>query len=179
MKKRSESLPDIVQELELCQQFLANFQDETDGSKKYLKSLGEVAQRDREDIEIYLDDVLSYEGNEAFVNRIEKNTFRYIELFSEAADKLMPEEDIDLANADAFDVWLYHRRSRMREIQDRDDENSSLPRELIRKFVMRIIPREMQKNSGLRTITATDVGSLVKLKGIVTKMTDVQPKSKL
>jgi len=176
MKKRVESFPNIVEEFDLCKKFLANFQDETDGSKKYIKNLQQVAHREHEDVVVYLDDVLSYEGDEPFVNRIEKNTLRYIELFSEAADQLMPEEDIDLANADAFDVWLYHRRSRMREIQDRDDENNVLPRELIRKFVMRIIPREMQKEKSLRTVQAEDVGSIVKVKAIVTKITDVQPK---
>lgn len=169
--------PDIIKELELCVSFLANFQDETNGSKKYLRSLTEISQRANTDVEISLDDVLSFEGNEQFVHRIEKNTLRYVELFSRAADSLMPEDEIDLETADAFDVWLFHRKSRIAaQPQDRDDPNTTLPSVLTRKFEVRIIPRDIDKDRSLRNVKAEDVGSLVKVRGIVTKITDVQPK---
>merc|ERR1719273_2211769 len=87
----------------------------------------------------------------------------------------MPSEPIDVNNADAFDVWLHHRKLKLDEIQDRD-QNNQLPAELTRKFSMRIVPRELEKAIGLRNVKAADIGSLVKIKGIITKVTDVQPK---
>ena len=51
----------------------------------------------------------------------------------------------------------------------------SFPVELTRRYELHIIPQSGQKVSTMRSVRADDVGSLVTLRGIITRVTDVAP----
>ena len=73
--------------------------------------LKQVANRERVSIEIELDDFKKYDKGEEVINDLEKNTLRYVSVFSNAIDKIMPLKDSDAnIEEDSIDVladWRY------------------------------------------------------------------------
>ena len=69
-----------------------------------------IANRRTKTLRIELDDVASFFQNLDLVNNIEGNTMRYVTLFSEAIDKLMPKRTIssidDIAQNETFDIFI-------------------------------------------------------------------------
>lgn len=69
---------------------------------KYMDQLQEVANRMRDEIQIDLNDVEAYEKasddeqNLRLVESIERNAHHYIEIFSRAVDKCLPEPTREL-----------------------------------------------------------------------------------
>ncbi|OMJ15916.1 DNA replication licensing factor mcm7 [Smittium culicis] len=127
--------------------------------------------------------------------RIEHNTNRYIELFSKAIDTMIPEPstrlDLDAEVDDVLDVILEQRK-----LRDQSDENrramqqqvldpsqavssdmniESFPSQLIRKYNLVFRPRVSDGVFSVREIGADKIGQLVKVRGIVTRVTDVKP----
>lgn len=185
MMKKS-LFPNITDEAAKCQNFLLNYvdSDNPDGGPKYGAMLQAIANRTSTSLNLDLDDVLAYEGDKTLVANIEGNTERYVKLFCAAADSLLPDPNIDLGPGDITDVWLAHRQNRMRQQREEriqqqgqaeSGEGGSLPSELTRRYQLHIIPRSAAKPQKLRSIKASCVGQLVKLQGIVTRVTDVQP----
>jgi DNA replication licensing factor MCM7 len=66
--------------------------------------LQSVANRATRIVEIDLDDVYAHEGDEQFVAEIQRNTLRYVKIFSEVADSLMPKPTVDLTAEGLEDV---------------------------------------------------------------------------
>jgi DNA replication licensing factor MCM7 len=66
---------------------------------KYVEMLKDVANRIQDNVLIDLDDLKAYERNSdenlKLVESIEKNAYHYIEVFSKAVDKVMPETGRD------------------------------------------------------------------------------------
>ena len=148
-------------------------------------------------LQLHLDDV-SASSQSDLVQRVETNTLRYQRLFYRAADRLIrdlqPTVDID---RDSHDIWLAHRSSRFAEARrqalvdagnagdgqadvDSDDEEGGgakapFPPELTRRYELQILPRTGGKVSLMRSVKADDVGSLVTLRGLITRVTDVAP----
>ena len=73
--------------------------------------LKQVANRERVSIEIELDDFKKYDKGEEVINDLEKNTLRYVSVFSNAIDQIMPLKDSDAnIEEDSIDVladWRY------------------------------------------------------------------------
>lgn len=131
--------------------------------------------------------------------RIEHNTKCYVELFSKAIDMLLPEPDesaMQDPDADVLDVLFQARRDRDR--RDRDvieeaqrrigqaqgknaEEATSVPPEasfpsiLTRRYTVRFAPRASQNAESVRDIGAGQIGHLVTVRGIVTRVSDVRP----
>ena len=95
---------------EIIEEFFKNFKAKRN-AKKYWNMLKEVANRERITIDIELDDFKKYDKNEQVINDIEKNTLRYVSVFSKAVDAIMPLRDQDAnIQEDAIDVltdWRY------------------------------------------------------------------------
>ncbi|KAJ2779898.1 DNA replication licensing factor MCM7 [Coemansia javaensis] len=128
--------------------------------------------------------------------RIEHNAKCYVELFSRAIDALMPEASASAArdaDADVLDVIFQARRDRDR--RDREaaqlferqaaqagqksagpgSEPESFPAILTRRYTVRLVPRASQAAQAVREIGASQIGRLVTVRGIVTRVSDVRP----
>lgn len=135
----------------------------------------EVANRERKTFNIELDDVFEMARDQEFVENIKRNTLRYVRLFSDAVDSLLPEPNVEMKEGDISDVWNNQREQRLNSVRNSDDVSSGFPTELTRRFEIRMIPRTTDKRHKLREIRAAEVGSLCSVKGIVTRVSDVQP----
>ncbi|OLY81657.1 DNA replication licensing factor mcm7 [Smittium mucronatum] len=127
--------------------------------------------------------------------RIEHNTTRYIELFSKAIDTMIPEPslrfNLDAEVDDVLDVILEQRKLRDQSDQNKRtmDNNSldpnlsvspnmdieSFPPQLTRKYSLVFRPRSSDPTFSVRGVGADKIGHLVKVRGIVTRVTDVKP----
>lgn len=65
------------------------------------------------------------------VSRIQNNTRRYVGLFSEVVDKLMPQPTKDISDQDeVIDVILHQRRERNEQLEGSQD---GFPEHLLRR----------------------------------------------
>ncbi|TEB14758.1 adenosine tri phosphatase [Perkinsus sp. BL_2016] len=179
------------QELEKIKSFLSKFESETlipgSGSvrtHKYLNELEEIANGRRSTILIHLDDLQSFDedGNEeinGLIQSIETNTHRYVDLFSQAIDSIMPESTInpELSQMDAVSVIASHRQARMiaKGIDTKITGPLQVPASLMRRYSVTFKARSKIPTLAVRQIHADTVGHMVKLRGIITRVTEVKP----
>ncbi|KAJ2366151.1 DNA replication licensing factor MCM7, partial [Coemansia sp. RSA 2607] len=133
--------------------------------------------------------------------RIEHNTKCYVELFSRAIDALLPEPQQSAmhdASADVLDVLFQARRDRDRrdasaaaaaaeaEAESTAGGNTngaaaesfqaeSFPAELTRRYTVHFVPRAAARVQAVREVGARQIGQLVTVRGIVTRVSDVRP----
>lgn len=114
------------------------------------------------------------------------NTKRAIRIIQDAIDKSMPSktivsrsDDIELEPLD--EVLLCQRMANLNNNNLNQDNNnfnkSCIPPELLRRYEVIIVPspHEKLKLTPLRAIQAKTIGSIVSLKAIVVRATDVKP----
>ena len=151
---------------------------------KYLNQLEEVANSRRSTILIELDDLKAFEedGNDeisGLVESIESNTFRYVDLFSTAIDAILPESSInqELSQMDAVSVIASHRQSRMaaKGIDTNTAGPLQVPPALMRRYSVTFKARSKIQSFAVRQIHADSVGHMIKLRGIITRVTEVKP----
>eukprot|EP00698_Gefionella_okellyi_P006486 TRINITY_DN15819_c0_g1_i1.p1 TRINITY_DN15819_c0_g1~~TRINITY_DN15819_c0_g1_i1.p1 ORF type:complete len:738 (+),score=154.94 TRINITY_DN15819_c0_g1_i1:113-2215(+) len=148
---------------------------------KYMAILANIANRATKSLEISLDEVLDF-ADDDFVTAIESNTLHYTSLFAEAADVLMPVPTVERGaeDQDVLDVLLAQlRAATTRNQQDGTalPTGNVYPPTLTRRYEVYILPRSkmIDKPRSVRSILAEDIGHLVVLKGIVTRVTNVRP----
>ena len=161
--------------------------------------LQKVANRESSVIEIELDDLREFFDSirdMSFVERVRINTSRYISLFSQTIDEVMPQTTLNLREEDlsTFDIMMKQRRYNAANaeqhminqglIKPGEQPKSNgltkmgIPPELERSYHLSIVPGG---NSGkkhytkLREIKASTMGGLITVKGIITRCSDVQP----
>ena len=85
-----------------------------------MQILQEVANRQRTKINIELDDFAKYDKGNEVIFDIERNTKRYISIFSNAIDNIMPQRDmnVDGAEEDSIDVLADWRLRMQRDLAD-------------------------------------------------------------
>ncbi|ODV97064.1 hypothetical protein PACTADRAFT_55333 [Pachysolen tannophilus NRRL Y-2460] len=105
---------------------MGNENDIMSNGPKYMNLLQKVSNRELSTLYIDLDDIKAYEtaaslsqgdfsqnNKTSIVDNIVKNTFHYINLFSEVVDQIMPEPTVDVSyKDDVLDVILHQRRLR-------------------------------------------------------------------
>lgn len=158
--------------------------------KKYLEMLQHVANRDRNNILIDLDDLKEFEDslgtdyNLRLVESVTNNTKHYVELFSFAVDKMMPAETKSLSfKADVLDVIMSQRSTRNNTVAQRAeiDEAAATPQfpaELLRRYTLNFKPlSSVDKNKALavRQVRGEHLGRLITVRGIATRASDVKP----
>jgi len=161
--------------------FVQNFVEEdpitNQPTYKYLDALQRVANRQEKKVEIELDDVFEHSG-EALSEAIRCNTQRYVELIADALDDCMPEASVAVAEEDIADVLLRERQTR-RDRDDNTDAQQQVPKELRRRYEVRVLPRTKDKLLKLREVKAERIGQLLTVKGIVTRVGEVKPQIKV
>lgn len=135
--------------------------------KKYIQMIDSVASRETSRVLIELDDIFSM-GDDVLLDHIENNTRRYVNIFSDAIDELIPQSSHIIDNtSDITDVLEAHRTS--------SGENAQLPKSLTRRYQVNFKARKSIKPRSVRDIKASDIGHLTVLKGVVTRSSAVKP----
>ncbi|KAM1475478.1 hypothetical protein ACFX2I_031363 [Malus domestica] len=167
---------DFSAEKELAKDFLSNFPD-SNGEPKYMRILQQVANRKFRAIEIDIEDLFSYaELDEEFRNRVQENTRRYIGIFADAIDELMP-EPTEAFTDDDHDILMTQRSDDGPENMDAPDPHQKMPPEIKRYFevYIRASSSGKVKPYAIREVKASHIGQLVRISGIVTRCSDVKP----
>ncbi|EOD16317.1 hypothetical protein EMIHUDRAFT_316205 [Emiliania huxleyi CCMP1516] len=147
-----------------------------------MKVLEQVANREARRVDIELDDVAEHMGEE-MAEKVRRNTLRYKEIIACAIDNVLPAPTAAAADRDVFDV-LMEERTRAAAAAASDavggvDPNNKVPAELTRRYQVFVLPRVKDKSVPLRQVKAKHIGSLLTLKGIVTRVTEVKPQMKV
>ncbi|KAF1815404.1 MCM-domain-containing protein [Eremomyces bilateralis CBS 781.70] len=166
---------------------------------KYMRLLQDVADRKSSHVLIELDDLDEYEkpyreqGQDfQLVSSIEGNAQHYIEIFSRAIDKVLPEQTADLTfKDDVLDIIVAQRQKRNETIQEAQeagmqslDAEMVFPPELTRRYTVNIKPRTPSGSSdesisskalAVRNIKGEHLGQLITVRGITTRVSDVKP----
>ncbi|KAJ5963750.1 DNA replication licensing factor MCM7 [Penicillium vulpinum] len=165
---------------------------------KYMQILQDIANRDKSNILIELDDLSIFEkslpeGEDLkLVESIEKNTKRYIDVISQAVDEVMPRETKDVTfKDDVLDVIMSQREKRnetMETAMEADMEAaatapSMFPPELTRRYTLNFKPitpsgssaERSSKALAVRYVRGEHLGSLITVRGITTRVSDVKP----
>lgn len=175
---------------------------------KYMNIFQKVANRELKTIYVELDDLKSYQDNEFYqsqgphtnlVSQVIKNTHRYVDVFSDIVDELIPEPTKDISyKDDVLDVILHQRKLRnLRLQQDNNEEFNNLrdgfqgqvsqeneeqsadnmfPPKLIRRYNLYFKPLSSEhKSLSVREIKGSYVGKYITVRGIITRVSDVKP----
>jgi DNA replication licensing factor MCM7 len=177
--------PDYEKEEQKVLDFLQNSEDFR-GERTYWTQLTEISNRQTKVLEVRLDDVLAHKNDAEFVSNIQTNTLRYISMFEAAADAIMPMA-VDHTVQSGEDIFDHLAAQRMRilngaaeqqpEGDDAEAPQLDLPKSLMRRYEVSVVPLSAELSRKIRDIRAADIGSLVKVMGMVTRATDVKPQA--
>ncbi|OQE31975.1 hypothetical protein PENSTE_c001G05423 [Penicillium steckii] len=165
---------------------------------KYMQILQDVSNRDSANVIIELDDLDVYEKSLPeeqqslnLVGSIQKNTKRYVDVFSQAVDSVMPKETKDVTfKDDVLDVIMSQRDKRNETLEmaqeadmDTADASSMFPPELTRRYTLNFKPLTPSGSSddragkalAVRNVRGEHLGSLITVRGITTRVSDVKP----
>ncbi|KAI9348788.1 MCM2/3/5 family-domain-containing protein [Zopfochytrium polystomum] len=145
---------------------------------KYKALINEVSERLATSITIDLDDLLIFDnGDDGLVRNIEHNTSRYISLFCDAIDAIMPtNNERPGPDSNPIDVVIYQRQQR--EI-DAEDGVQVFPKSLTRRYTVFFKPRTKHRALTIRDVKGSSLGRLVTIKGMVTRVSTVRPMVKV
>ncbi|KAH9609126.1 hypothetical protein KSS87_004492 [Heliosperma pusillum] len=158
----------------LAKDFLLNFAD-IHGDAKYMNILQDVANRRYRAIQIDLEDLFNYkDADDEFVRKVTDNTKRYIGIFAEAIDELMPEPTEPFPDDD-HDILMTQRSEEGGDNADGSDPLQRMPAEIKRFYEVYIRASSKERPFTIREVKASYIGQLVRISGIVTRCSDVKP----
>ncbi|KAF3784018.1 DNA replication licensing factor [Nymphaea thermarum] len=166
--------PDYKGDKEFCKEFLSNFVD-ANGERKYMNILQDVANRTLRVIEIELDDLDTFKDSEELLQRVRTNTRRYVTIFAEAVDELLPEPTVPYPGDDDVDILMTQRLEEDTENMDNTDPFRKMPPEIKRLFEVTFKPFSKEKAFTIREVNSSYIGQLVKVSGLVTRCSNVKP----
>jgi len=163
-------------------EFLTNFHTSDENGRKvykYATQITQIAHRELSSLLLDLDDVAEFDPDLAAA--IAGNTRRYVMLTEDVVDELIPQyKEVEPTAKDALDVYIAHRK--FAETNLRGDEpdvnrklNNQIPAALLRRFEVLMKPQSSDNVIPVREVMAEHIGSLINLKGIVTRCTEVKP----
>lgn len=198
--KRNAEQSNYEVEKDMVLQFFRQFEDPNlnhpkFGKSKYFAEIEKTLINKTEIVEVHLEDVedfFSAEKHKAFLHKVKTNAVRYIKIFTAAAEELKVdsfremsikeqiEDEIHMHNLPNFDVEENTDfNSGVNHYSDKNvKKNDSAKRIFQNKFKVILIPgpNAKQKIEKLRDLKAENIGSLVKVKGTVVRVTEVKPK---
>lgn len=116
-------------------------EDDIHGKKKYMIELQKIANQTLKVLEIHIEDLDHYFSNDnLFFDLIKSNTKRYINLFYEVIDKVMPKRTVKNSDEELEPIEEVIQNQRMANIQanngnpsERQVTKDQIPPELLRK----------------------------------------------
>uniref|UniRef100_A0A0D9Y0C7 DNA replication licensing factor MCM7 n=1 Tax=Leersia perrieri TaxID=77586 RepID=A0A0D9Y0C7_9ORYZ len=165
---------DFNAERALAKDFLNNFAGPR-GEPKYLNILQDVANRKIRAVQIELDDLFHYkDSDDEFLQRVTENTKRYIGIFADAIDELMPESTEAYVVDEDRDILMTQRVDEGADGgADGTDPQQKMPPEIRREVYIKAFSKVTPLT--IRQVKASNIGQLVKISGIVTRCSDVKP----
>ncbi|KAL9634149.1 MAG: hypothetical protein Q9164_004266 [Protoblastenia rupestris] len=165
--------------------------------RKYLDMLQKVADRKISEVTIELDDLENYEKSYGedlglrLVDSVERNAKHYIDILSQAVDKVIPKETQEVTfKDDVLDVIMSQRERRNESVMlaaenelDPSLPESIFPAELTRRYTLVIKPispagADSTRNTkalAVRNVRGEHLGRLITVRGIATRVSDVKP----
>ena len=162
--------------------------------RKYIEMLQEVADRDRQNVLVELDDLREFEtslgedSNLKLVDSVQNNTKHYVDLLSEAVDKIMPKPSKEITfKDDVLDVIMSQRQKRNETLSQAAQNEaeaiipvSTFPPELTRRYTLNFKPltpsgEKEKKALAVRQVRGEHLGHLITVRGITTRVSDVKP----
>ncbi|KAK0463768.1 DNA replication licensing factor MCM7 [Desarmillaria tabescens] len=138
---------------------------------KYINQLQRIANRDQQMLVIDLEDLHTQDPE--LVQRIRGNTRRYVSLFSEVVDQIMPLPTKDISDYDeVIDVILHQRRERNAQMEGGQD---GFPEHLLRRYNLYFQPLRSDVAIAVREVRGSQLGRLITVRGIVTRVSEVKP----
>lgn len=165
----------------------------------YMHQLQNIANREQDSLIIDLNDVASHinaegESGKGLVGAIRNNAKRYLDLFCECVDKLVPEPSKDISHKDdVLDVIRHQRMERnARTVANAEDPteagvpedaNNVFPPVLLRRYTLYFKPYTGRMHPGepaeeplaVRAVRGSHLGKLITVRGIVTRVSEVKP----
>lgn len=165
---------DFTRDKDLAKDFLSHFAD-PHGEAKYMNILQDVANHKIKAIQIEIEDLVTYKDlDEGFLKRVTENTRRYIQIFANAIDELMP-EPTEAFPDDDHDILMTQRSEEVTENMEASDPKQKMPPEIKRFYEVYITDNSKGRPFTIREVKASYIGQLVKISGIVTRCSDVKP----
>ncbi|KIY73057.1 DNA replication licensing ATPase [Cylindrobasidium torrendii FP15055 ss-10] len=144
---------------------------ETTTTLKYMNILQQIANREEQKLVIDLHDLDEHSPD--LVHNVQSNTRRYVSLFSEVVDSIMPPPTKDLSESDeVIDVILHQRRERNENLEAGQE---MFPAHLLRRYNLYFKPLGSDVPRAVRHIRGSDLGQLLTVRGIVTRVSEVKP----
>ncbi|KAK9084333.1 hypothetical protein Scep_030804 [Stephania cephalantha] len=169
---------DFAAEKALARDFLSNFAD-ANGEAKYFNIIQDVANRKLRSVQIELEDLFNYKDlDEEFLRRVTENTKRYLVVFADAIDELMPEQT-EAFQDDDHDILMTQRSEDASENTEGSDPFQKMPSEIKRFYEVYIKASSKERPFTIREVKASYIGQLVRISGIVTRCSDVKPLMKV
>lgn len=147
-----------------------------------------IAARESAVLSVELDHIAKYADDADLVVRMASNTARYVEIISKALDEILDEVyagiEPSAGQKDIFDTLLEYRLAFAAantpagldgQPQDAKSVKALFPPRLLRRYEVHVKPMRSAPVCAVRQLRASNLGSLVKLKGICTRATDVKP----
>ncbi|KAK9930702.1 hypothetical protein M0R45_027731 [Rubus argutus] len=137
-----------------------NFNLDADKAK-YMNILQQVANRKLRAIQIDLEDLFNYQDfDEEFLRRVTENTRRYVGIFADAIDELMPDPTEPFTDDD-HDILMTQRSDDGPENMDGSDPHQKMPPEIKRYFEVYIRASSKGQPFTIREVKASYIGQLV------------------
>ncbi|XP_053212139.1 DNA replication licensing factor mcm7-like [Panonychus citri] len=173
--------PSYEDDSEKIKNFLTTYShilDDGTTTTKYTGDLETLANNEKTAIWIDLDDINEFD--EELANNIINNAKRYVALFSDTINTLLPDfRTKDNIHKDILDVFIEHRilAEQLAKGGDEpmDDIQNKYPPQLMRRFEIYFKAPSKHRPISVRSVKAQSIGKLVTVKGIVVRTTDVKP----
>jgi DNA replication licensing factor MCM7 len=152
--------------------------------KKYQNLLQDVANGRCTNFLVDLEDLNVLEKTESSVEgllgAILNNTHRYSDLFAQVIDSIVPQADAaaDTSRMEPYEVVRHHRESRMtaRGINESAESGAlRVPSALMRRYTVSFKGLDRTPSMAVRDIHADSVGHFIRMRGIITRVTEVKP----
>lgn len=149
---------------------------------KYMNQIQEVCDRRRKTICIDLND-----ADEELANRAVLNCNRFLshqlpEAIDNILEGLTPSVERDAGDRDVLDVLMDQRvatngggGAAAAAADNMADAQNTMPPELKRRYQLTMMASAKSKASSVREVKANNIGQLVTVRGMVTRVTDVRP----
>eukprot|EP00732_Lithocolla_globosa_P003231 Lithocolla_globosa_v1_NODE_2496_length_1980_cov_5.944935.p1 type:complete len:429 gc:universal NODE_2496_length_1980_cov_5.944935:272-1558(+) len=154
--------------------FLETFGADQD-NHQYRDQLKQISERKCKLLEISLEDLESFDPE--LGSFMQENGRRAITHIQKAADALLPSTVDYTFDAEPVEVMIAQRLTRQRENNpgERIDPTKIFPASLLRRYHVVLKPHPLQKSIAIGQVRAAMVGSLIKVRGMVTRMSEVKP----
>ncbi|KZV96166.1 minichromosome maintenance protein mcm7p [Exidia glandulosa HHB12029] len=140
--------------------------------EKYISQLQRISNRKQTQLIVDLEDL--HQHQQDLVARIQTNARRYQMLFCEVIDQIMPPPTRKLNDTDDVIDIILQQRAILAQ-QHNEENTQTFPPQLLRRYNLYFKPLLSAKVMAVREVRGVDLGKLITVRGIVTRVSEVKP----